>query len=179
MDKPICVLGVLDTPKGNQIAREMMTWLKPVYDLHIVGHDGSQFEYPALKVARELSITNDVPVLYLHTRGAVNTYPTTIPTRRCWRDEFGNKWEKYFTLADTDKPRVVCPFVDYDRETRYNGFVANKAAWQLIDLKPNRDRFVFERLWVDTDCEVVGTIVQSDKRDIKKIRRYLAVNYGR
>ena len=177
--RPICVFGIMDNDKGRMIADEMRKWLRDVYDVREVLHDGSLFEYPALKLAHDLSIEYDEPVLYIHTRGAVNTYPYTIPTRRCWADQFGKQWKKYFTIAKTDVPRVVCPFVDYDRETRYNGFVANTAAWRLIDLKPSKDRFDFERLWIDKpDCEVLGLLVHSDEWAIKEIRKYLLTNYA-
>ena len=177
--RPICVFGIMDNDKGRMIADEMRKWLRDVYDVREVLHDGSLFEYPALKLAHDLSIEYDEPVLYIHTRGAVNTYPYTIPTRRCWADQFGKQWKKYFTIAKTDVPRVVCPFVDYDRETRYNGFVANTAAWRLIDLKPSKDRFDFERLRIDKpDCEVLGLLVHSDEWAIKTIRKYLLTNYA-
>lgn len=177
--KPICVFGILDTTTGREIAREMLAWLHLYYDVRQVRHDGTQFEYPALALAKQLSEETGEPVLYIHTRGAVNTYPTTKPCRRCWREEFGTQWAKYFALARTEKPMVLCPFVDYDKETRYNGFVANAAAWRAIDLQPSRDRFDFERLWIKKDdVQVLGLLIHSDKHDIKKIRAYLLKNYS-
>lgn len=175
-NKPLCVLGTMNNEKGLRIAAELRAWLCPVYDVHEVMHDGSAFELPALKRAQELSIQTREPVLYIHTRGAVNTYPTTIPTRKMWREEFGVQWQKYFTLARTDTPLVVCPFVDDDGETRYNGFVANTAAWELIDLKPSADRMIYERLWRGRGC-VVGLLIHSPHNDIKKVRQYLYNNY--
>ena len=168
----------MKNPAGLEIAKEMRRWLYEVYDVREVEHDGSQFELPALQMAQTLSLKNDVPVLYVHTRGAVNVYPTTRPTHNCWRDQFGRQWRKYFALAKTDTPRVLCPFVDYDRETRYNGFVANPAAWRQIELKPTRDRFDYERLWINKDCEVIGLLIHSDVWDIKRIRKYLERNYA-
>lgn len=177
--KPICVFGILDNQAGREIAREMLVWLNRVYDVRQVRHDGSQFEYPALKVAKETAEKEGCPVLYIHTRGAVNTWNTTIPTRRMWKEEFGNQWYKYFSLACMQEPLVVCPFVDKDRETRYNGFVANPAAWKEIDLKPSVDRYNFERLWAGkNNVAVVGLLIMSSTNNIKKVREYLHLNYG-
>lgn len=174
--KPICVFGVLDTPKGNKIANEMRAWLAPIYDLHEVKHDGKQFELPALLEAQRIARETGEPVLYIHTRGAVNTYPTTIPTRKMWRDQFGIQWRKYFTLASIDSPLVVCPFTD-NKETRYNGFVANAKAWDELDLQPTEDRMIYERLWSKSDTPVIGLLITREDKAIKDIRKYLATNY--
>lgn len=180
MSKPICVFGIMNTPKGLKIADEMRSWLAPVFDLHEVEHDGSLFELPALLEAQRLSCETLQPVLYIHTRGAVNEYIYTVPTRRMWAEEFGRQGDKYFAIAaGVYTPRVVCPFVDYDRETRYNGFVANTAAWNLLDLKPTKDRFDYERLWInEPTCEVLGLLINRKDRAIKEIRSYLLRNYG-
>lgn len=42
--KPLCVLGIVDSEKGREIASEMLEWLEPIYDVHKVYHDGSLFE---------------------------------------------------------------------------------------------------------------------------------------
>lgn len=174
--KPLCVFGVMNNANGVRIAAEMLTWLRMVYDVTIIEHDGSQFEYPALKAAQELSISTGQPVLYIHTRGAVNVWRTTIPTREMWKDQFCCQWKKYFDLTACREPRVLCPFVDDDGETRYNGFVANTAAWQMVDLKPSADRMVYERLWRGKGC-VYGLLIHSTQNDIKKVRKYLYDNY--
>ena len=179
MSKPLCVFGIMDNHAGREIAREMMEWLQQAYDVTPVVHDGSKFELPALLAAQKLSRETQRPVLYLHTRGAVNTYVYTVPTRRMWREEFGTQGAKYFAIADTITPRVVCPFVDYDRETRYNGFVANTAAWDMLELKETTDRFDYERLWIDKpECEVLGLLINRSDRAIKDIRAYLLRNYS-
>lgn len=177
--KPLCVFGIMTTTQGLKIADEMREWLRPVYDVHEVSHDGSLFELPALQEAQRLSRETGEPVLYIHTRGAVNTYPTTIPTRRMWREEFGVQWQKYFTLARIPDPLVLCPFRDYDKETRYNGFVANTAAWDVLDLQPTTDRMDYERLWCKHDSvPVFGMLINREDWAIKDIRRYLGRNYG-
>lgn len=177
--KPLCVFGIMGNEQGLKIADEMREWLRPVYDVFEVVHDGKQFELPALKEAQRLAVEYDEPVLYIHTRGAVNTYPTTVPTRRMWREEFGRQWRKYFTIAQTPDPIVVCPFVDYDKETRYNGFVASAAAWAQLDLQPTTDRMDYERLWCKHDnTPVLGLLITRDDWAIKDIRQYLYRNYG-
>ena len=177
-DKPICVFGIMDNPNGQAIAKEMRAWLAPVYDLHEVVHDGKQFELPALKEAQRLSIESGRPVLYIHTRGACNVWKTTIPTRNMWKEEFGRQWRKYFLIADiTETPLVVCPFRDYDKETRYNGFVANAAAWAQLDLQPSADRMVYERLWCKHDTAVIGLLINREDWAIKDIRQYLYRNH--
>lgn len=177
-DRPLCVFGIMDNPKGQTIADEMRPWLKQYYQLIEVWHDGSQFELPALQEARKLSLSTHSSVLYIHSRGAVNEWGTTIPTRRLWRHEFGSQWRKYFDICKRSTPTVVCPFVDYDRETRYNGFVANYAAWERCNLYPSMDRMVYERLWCkDTETRVMGTIFDGNA-DINKIRKFLLLNYG-
>lgn len=178
MSKPIAVLGIMTTPEGLKIADEMCAWMQPIYELHKVEHDGSLFELPALKAAQALSIERNEPVLYIHTRGAVNVWRTTIPTRKMWKEEFGRQWLKYFTVAGMQqKPVVVCPFVDSDRETRYNGFVANPSAWAQLDLQPTKDRMDYERLWRDKECTVLGLLFNCDDYAIKDIRNYLYRNY--
>lgn len=175
--KPLCVLGVMNNYNGTKIAIEMLDWLLKYYDVVQVVHDGKQFELPALQEAKRLSKSWNEPVLYIHTRGAVNVWKTTAPTHRMWKAEFGEQWRKYQLIASADEPVVVCPFVDKDRETRYNGFVANPKAWDMIELAPAADRMVFERLWAKTDCKVIGMLIHSEKNDIERVRKYLYTNY--
>lgn len=177
--RPLCVLGILDTPKGNEIAERMLEWLEPVYEVIQVRHDGSKFELPALREAQLHSIERKAPVLYIHTRGAVNTWPTTQPTHDMWREQFGNQWRKYFTIADDSRATVAAPFIDANGITRYNGFVANTAAWALLDLKETNERHDYEHLWKASEVRMIGTLIQRDGVDIKHIRRYLKRNYVR
>lgn len=175
--KPLCVLGVLGNEKGNKIMSDMLQWLLPVYHVHICTHDGSRFELPALQEAKRVALEYDVPVLYIHTRGAVNEWPTTAPTHRMWRREFGDQWRKYFTLASADAPLVVAPFVDAAKTTRYNGFVANPAAWAKVDLQPTADRMDYERLWRGMDVPVIGTLLHAEESRLKEIHKILYALY--
>lgn len=176
-EKPICVLGTLYNEKGEKIAKAMRAWLDPIYDVNEILHDGSEFEFPALYWARKRALETGRPVLYLHTRGAVNVWRTTAPTHAMWREEFGVQWRKYQQLVDDPRPTIACPFADANGEHRYNGFVANAAAWALADLQPSDDRMVYEHIWRGKDVRLIGTLIQSDVNDVKKIRKYLYRNY--
>lgn len=176
--KPICVLGVMTNERGLMIAKQMREWLIP-YDVHDVLHDGTQFEYPALKEAKRLACLYNAPVLYLHTRGAVNVYTTTAQTHKMWRREFGEQWRKYQLLVKTDRPAVFAPFVDWDSYTRYNGFIANAAAWKRAKIEKCDERHEYEHIWdIDPEVDVIGTLIHKPDHAIKEIREYLQVNFG-
>lgn len=176
--KPLCVFGVMKTIQGLKIADEMMTWLNPVYDMHVVKHDGLLFELPALRYMQHLCIKQNRPCLYIHNRGAVNTWKTTLPTRRMWEAEFGQHWRKYFDIVSgSDVPMVACPFADDGGITRYNGFVANPAAMAAVKIEQSDDRMTFERLFQHTSVQVIGTLVSSERTDIENIRNYLYTHY--
>ena len=175
--KPNCVFNIMNNEAGARIYAEMIEWLGRVYEVHEVWHDGSRFEYDGLKRLQDVCAETGCACLYIHTRGAVNVWKTTEATRRMWAEEFGVQWRKYFLIAENPLPTVVCPFVDYDRETRYNGFVANAAAMAAVSIKLTTDRMDYERLWRDApDVRMVGTLIQD--RGIKDIRKYLYANYG-
>lgn len=179
MDKPLCVFGILDNERGRTIAIKMRRWLRPVYEVHEILHDGTRYEYPALKYMQDLCKKTGRPCLYVHTRGAVNVWNTTEATHKMWREQFGIQWQKYFTLAEAEFPLVVAPFVDEDKETRYNGFVANAAAMAAIpEIKPNPDRMVYEKLFANSTVPVVGLLIHSPENNIGAIRQYLFRNYG-
>lgn len=176
-DKPICVLGILNTQRGVQIATSMEEWLCPIYQVYEVLHDGSQFELPALLRAKELALETKRPVLYIHTRGAVNEYWTTPKTHTMWRHEFGAQWRKYQMIAAQYYPTVVAPMVD-NKRTRYNGFVANASAWERIDLHPVEDRHVYEDLWSEDELtSVIGTLIHKERFALQEIHNYLKRNY--
>ena len=94
-----------------------------------------------------------------------------------WKEEFGNQWKKYQLLVDDPRPTIACPFADKCGEHRYNGFIANAAAWAMTELQPSEDRMVYEHLWSGKDVRLIGTLIQSDVNDIRKIRDYLYRNF--
>lgn len=178
--RPICVLGILDTKKGVEIANAMERWLCRVYDVHEVLHDGTQFELPALKEAQRVSMETGKPVLYLHTRGAVNTWDTTEQTHRMWRYVFGYNRYCATIMNEYTCACVVAPFIDNNGTHRYNGFVANTEAWKLANIPDHvEDRHEYEHLWrnVSGVCQI-GVYVQARANKIKEIRKFLKENFA-
>ena len=179
--RPAVVLGVLDTPRGREIAERMQVWLQQYgySDVHIYRHDGSRFEYPALIYAQRYSVESGKPVLYLHTRGAVNTWPTTEQTHRMWEHEFGKLAGFYATLINAQSEAcVIAPFIDNNCTHRYNGFVANSKAWALAVIHENVERHAYEHLWRGTGVRHIGLKVHSNENRIKEIREMLAKEYA-
>ena len=86
-----CVLGCLRNERGLQIRDEMLKWIQLKYQTWIVYQDypGSLYEYPALKVAQEISLSSKKPVLYLHTKGVFNDNPSQYIVRALW-------WQTFF-----------------------------------------------------------------------------------
>lgn len=182
--KTKCVLGILDTERGREIARELIEWFSEDYVIYPVIHNGTQFEYPALKRALELSIETGEPILYIHTKGAWNTNPAlktsdeqyymcpqcnppseaTIfdwqkTVRKMWKSEFVDNKDWYLEQCNQNKPIVCAPYVSRQKHTWTNGFMFNtNAAKLLYPLKYNSNRWSYEKLWNKTDCECIGRI---------------------
>lgn len=164
--KPLCVFGIVNNKKGLKIAEEMLKWLEPIYDVHKVYHDGSQFEYPALKYMQNLCINTDLPVLYIHTKGAFNRQELSQTVRAMWKYEFTINRDLYFKLVDRPYAVVACPFTGSDKTTWYNGFVANsKAMKEIPEITPG-DRMKFERLFIKQTPQVVGVIRNDVHREL-------------
>lgn len=179
IEKPLCVFGVVDNERGREIAKEMLQWLIPNYNLHVVLHDGTEFEFPALHYMQSLCAQLNQPCLYIHSRGAFNKWKTTVPTRKMWKHEFVDLQENYFRLVDTEEPTAACPFTGSGKHTFYNGFVVNAAAMATIpELKPSEDRMVYECIFGGSDVKVYGTILNNVERgNLSDARQYLYRNY--
>ena len=181
LSKPLCVLGCVDTPEGNRIADELRAWLRWYYDVHEIWHDGTLYEQPALRYAQDLARLTGQPVLYLHTKGAYNHVTRSRLIRKLWRKEFVQSRERYMNAIIGDAPAVACPFTGRDRFTRYNGFIANAAAWAAIPpIEPNADRAVFEWLWRDTPEVHLHGLIYDDitSATLHKAHEYLKQNFG-
>lgn len=178
--QPICVLGCIDTLTGHEIAGELLGWLKWYYTVFEVWHDGTQYEYPALHTAQAIAKATGLPVLYLHTKGACNHVARSRMIRKMWRKEFVLNLPRYVNAILGDAPAVACPFTGADRFTRYNGFIANAAAWAAIPpIEPNADRAVFEVLWRDTPEVHLHGIIYDDitSATLHKAHEYLKQNF--
>lgn len=157
--RPLCVLGVVNTERGHAIKDEMFEWLEPLYDVQCFVHDGSKFEYPALRYAQTMSISSGLPVLYLHTKGAYNRADLSAEVRRMWRHEFGQNRDLYFRLVSRPYAVVACPFTGSDKTTWYNGFVANTRAWSEIPpIESISNRMKAERLFIGQHPQVIGVV---------------------
>ena len=172
-----CILCAVNNPRGQSIAKDMLRWLKPIYEIHVIWHDGTKYEYPGIKYLQDLCISINEPCLYLHTRGAYHFHSnTTMQTHKLWRQEFGQSRDIYFKLVDTDVPAAACPFSGKNKHTWYNGFVVNVAAMKAIpEIQPTEDRMFFERIFRDTEVNICTTKLSNidDEAGLKLVREYL------
>lgn len=167
--KHICVFGIVNNEFGLKIAQEMLEWLEPIYEIHKIYHDGSQFEYPALKYLQELCIKTKQPCLYIHTKGAFNRPELSQTVRDMWKKEFSKNYETYFKLVDRPFAAVACPFTGSDKTTWYNGFVTNaKAMEEIPEITPG-NRMKFERLFIGQKPQVFGVIRNDFHRELGHI----------
>lgn len=158
-----CVLGVLKTEAGLDIKKEMLEWLEPIYDVTLVEVDppnDKEFELPFIKKACEVSIENNEPVLYLHTKGAAMPNNAQPMVRAFWKYEFTNNIDKYFNIVNKDTAAVSAPYTLYRKIAWFNGFVINPEAAKLVltYLKPQNNRYWFEqKIWNETNnIDVIG-----------------------
>ena len=140
--KPVCILGCLLTDAGKSIKTEMLTWLTPNFSVICINQDepGDLFEFPALNCAKIHSLTYNIPVLYLHTKGAGHSYSAygQDNVRLLWQYEFTNHFKWYFDKCTSDSFAVAAPFVS-DAPfgiTWMNGFIAGVSAWSVSTIQP-------------------------------------------
>lgn len=165
-----CVMGVLDNPLGHSIKNELIQQLGTIYSIKCIIHDGKEFERPGIECALEECIREDVPVLYLHTKGAGNPIPSNSKkniymgprvkypkgvelgdwhkaVRNLWIHEFTTNYEAYFDAVAVDYPCVSCIYTGPHGETWTNAFVINKKAAEAILPLPYCDRLMYQRLF--------------------------------
>ena len=150
MSKRKCVLGVLKTEAGLKIKEEMLGWLSPIYEVFCVEQEapGALYEYPAIKMAADLAVDLNEPVLYLHTKGAAMPNNAQPVVRDFWKHEFTEKTDQYFNAVNSDKALVSAPIVGSQNPICwFNGFVMNStAAKQILEiLAVHEDRYWFEQ----------------------------------
>ena len=150
-----CIFGILDNERGLKIANEMKKWLSTKYEIIECHHDGSLFEYPAIKMASEMN----EPVLYIHTKGAGNDNGCQPIIRNFWKRQFIDNYDKY--IIELNSHDVVCPFSGKEKHTWYNGFMTNPKAFDSIRhllVEPNPNRYFYEDMWIGTDTDVFGIV---------------------
>lgn len=167
MSKRKCVLGVLTTEAGLKIKEEMLSWLKPIYEVFCVEQEapGVLYEYPAIKMAADLAVDLNEPVLYLHTKGAAMPNQAQPMVRAFWQHEFTVNSEKYFEMVDDCKPLVSAPYTMHKNIAWFNAFVMNPMAASklLVYLKPQEDRYWFEQKIWNQDSSVTMLGLYDDK----------------
>ena len=182
--RPTCVIGILDTPRGVDIGDELIQSFQEDYFIIPVVHNGSRFEYPAIKCALEESVRINGPVLYIHTKGAGNSNPALSKSdeikyigpeccppegvsildwqktvRKMWKAEFVNHKDWYLNTCNTNEPVVAAPYISPQKHTWTNGFMFNPAAAKLVyPLKFNPNRWSYEKLWNGTKCNCIGRV---------------------
>ena len=179
-DKPYAVLCSAQNETGKQIEQEQLAWLTKYYNVYLVRHDGTLFEYPGLHFMQMMAIRTGKPFLYIHTRGAYHRWKTTSATRKLWEHEYTVNRDKYFELVSGNEPKAACPFSGQSKYTLYNAFVANAAAMAAIPtIEPNENRFIYEKIFEGSNVDVIGTIVNTPDDDQNKheARQYLYENY--
>jgi len=168
--KQLAVLNILDTPQGHTIAKRMLSWLEPNYQVTTIYHDGTNYEYEGLKALQELVLKHKRPALYLHTRGAVNTHWSTPLTHLMWQEQFTDNAAAYFDAVNTKEQMVACPFSDESKTTWYNGFVLNYAAAKALTIEQSNNRLYYERLFCQTDIPVQAILSNGG---VKASRQYM------
>lgn len=158
----MCVFGCLLTEAGLKIKEEMLDWLTKKYDVICVNQEppGTLYEWPALKFVQRYSIDNNVPVLYIHTKGAghaKNVYDQD-KVRKFWKDEFVNNYN-FYNENDYTKSIVICPYTNKAGATWLNGFIASPEAWKNTNLKQTSDRYYYEHCFDNNKkVNVIGRI---------------------
>ena len=170
-NKPLCVFGILNNDLGKNIAKEMLSWLTETYNVICVYQEppGKLYEYPALRAAQYFVSNSDKYeyCLYIHTKGAGNPNCIQRTIRNMWKTEFGKERYKLYVdvVSNENEPIVALPISGPDRQTWYNGFFANKKAWNDLDIiKPKDSRYWFECMWRNyKNTKIIGII--KDKID--------------
>lgn len=172
-NKPLCVLGAADCPRGIAIAEEMLEWIVPHFNVFVLKHDGSTFEYAALKFLQNLIIsgTYNEPIFYLHTKGAYHVRRESEAVRRMWKAEFFNRQALYLRAVDRPEATLATPYSGIISETNRrfaeeemvyptyfpyeNGWCANAEAIRRMKVIPSSNRYWFEMCMYDR-TEVIG-----------------------
>lgn len=156
-----CILGVLASTNGISIQTEMLEWLSQSYNVISCKQTppGALYEFPAIYLALLYSCHKNIPILYIHTKGAANpSYYSgrQYKIRNMWKYEFLQQQELYFDSVNTSLPRVACPYTNSNKATIFNGFVINTAASHelLKTFHITSNRFYYENMFKQTNIGV-------------------------
>lgn len=176
-----CVFGCqIGTIAGSRIKQEMLQWLLPLYDVKVVdaGLD-TKTEYPFISRAISECIESNVPVLYIHTKGAcdngqraydlnvisgVKMPKNAVPednqriVRAMWKYEFTDNVMAYLDAVSVDEPMVAAPYSGDKKTTWHNGFFMNPAAAKelLKTFHVDENRYYYEQMFRNTNIPVIG-----------------------
>lgn len=154
----IAVIGCLKTEKGMKILKELLTWVPTKFHTYIVYQEppGKLFEYPAIKVAQDLSIIHNKSVLYIHTKGAAIDRKESPFIRNKWKELFLDNY--VWCIDNLEKENtILCNFTGRNKITWYNGFFANASAWKNAKITKESDRYFYEqRIWNKPNFNVIG-----------------------
>lgn len=162
----MCIFGCLLSEAGKKIKKEMLEWITYKYDCICVNQEypGTLYEWPALKFAQKYSIDNNIPVLYVHTKGAFNSKNVYLQNkvRELWKDEFINNYNFYEKAILENKKTVAGPFIaDVPfGVTWLNGFMAAPDAWKTVDISvPRKSRYEYEFLFKGKDIKPISRVL--------------------
>lgn len=167
MDKDtdiICVFGCLLTEAGKKIKEEMLPWILEKYDCIVVNQEppGKLFEFPAMKMAKLISMKYNKPVLYLHTKGAAhskNVYDQ-INCRLIWKDEFSSHYDWYKEHILENESVILLPFCGKQHSTILNGFIASPLAWSKVNIPEPAERYRYEHIFNTVkDVKLIGRLM--------------------
>lgn len=159
--RPIAILNIYAVPRGLSIEEELLSWVSKYYNVIVVEHDGTKFEYPGLSLANKFVTNNDVtvPIMYIHSKGSYHVRRESEPCRRMWRNEFTKRRQEYFDVVNTDIPMIAAPYqgelhrdwngiaikegevfnIPYE-----NGWIANPAAVKQMNVFISNNRYDYE-----------------------------------
>ena len=172
-----CLLSIMDNERGNQIAKEMVSFLATKYEIIEFRHDGTKYEYPGILMAAKLSKEYNEKILYIHTKGAGNPNSAQPWVRMFW----------YYFLAQHNEwlnehnDGIQCILLGKEKQTWFNAFMINPDAAEIIinNMEETNDRYYYEQLpekikinnvyalAYDVKPEEIGKVVKELEKKIK------------
>ena len=159
--RPVALINIMYNPRGLTIEEELVFWASKSYNVIIVEHDGSKFEYPGLKVLHDYYVNNNitVPAMYIHSKGAYHIRKESEACRRMWRYEFLKRKREYLEAINTAGPMIAAPYqgelhrnwngiailpgeiynIPYE-----NGWIANAEAVRRMNVFISSNRYDYE-----------------------------------